>query len=265
MKKIVFHHIPKNAGTSVRAMVLGNNQKKENIFWHMSNPFEIKISVPDFFTFKDLASNSRSEIAADLLSESIKSTFSQKEFIGGHISYNDYMSLSSHFDNNDHSCHFFVIRDPFQRVVSYWEFCQAQDHHIHKSNLSFGEALEKNVRFFQGCTWEQNYYISGKNNFDLSRALIHDNNCMVVTTDFLSTLVSKIQEMLGLNNYDQNLNLKKKDTRLNVNPNTNYLDNYSTYRDKLKPLIKQDQLLFDYVKNSGGVINTLNNKVILSK
>lgn len=235
-------------------MVLTNKLPQEQVFWHYSIPFIIQISVQSFFDYQKLVRRQFSEETISLVSTSINQAFLGKRFVGGHLTLNDYKSVSSSIGYHDPSYHFFVLRDPFDRVVSYWEFCQRQKEHVHKTSMSFIDALRSDFGFFRACTWEQNYYVSGKNSFEESKKTIETNKCMIVTTDHLYVIVSKINRLLGLT---EKINVSTDGPRLNVNPNSNYAENYYLFREELKPLIQQDQLLFDYVKSNSGVVSSI--------
>ncbi|MEP7704332.1 sulfotransferase family 2 domain-containing protein [Paraglaciecola sp. 25GB23A] len=264
--KMVFHHIPKTAGSSLRRIFFEELFELKQSYWHYSTPIKLEIEVFDFVSLvnlsnlKGLAQNDAAKVR-----EKLKNEISKKEFIGGHFTYPNYVDLLQGLDQEDFSLHVAVIRDPFERLISYWEFCQRKNEHPYKFDGSFEEALQSKHRFFTNCTWEQNCYISGKRSFNESLHVLMNKNFLVIELDKLSSLSTKIRQLFKDNSNiklkpatneqsdvvtNQQSNIAKNE---NVNPNKSYLKEYEKFRPLLTDLLEEDQKLFDFLRENDGI------------
>jgi len=146
-KKIVFLHIPKTAGSSVR-------EYYDAIF----HPECVKW------------------LGRDFVHEELK-TLSSDDYtvIGGHAGYPTFKHLS------DESIFAAVLRDPIQRVFSLYKYMQRIPTHPHHEELKgcpFAECVAQHKPFRESCTNIQTRFLGGS---DHSQAIeiVESNNFMV--------------------------------------------------------------------------------------
>jgi hypothetical protein len=262
--KLVFHHIPKTAGTSLRQIIFNELLEVQQSYWHYTTPLKLEVEVTDFFSLINLSNlEGLNKIDALKAKEKLKIEFFQKDFVGGHLTFPDYKRFVDNLGESDSAVHVAVLRDPFERLISYWEFCQRQDDHPFKYAGEFEDALNSEHPFFRNCTWEQNYYISGKRDFALSLEILNDNKFILFDlgrlNDFASTIRKAFKEsdseFLKKNTVTQVGDFKKS----NVNPNNSYIDKYIKFRPLVGELLSEDQKLYDHVIDSGGILKTFSN------
>lgn len=240
MNQIIFHHIPKNAGTSLRASV-DNCLDKRSFFWHYSEPLKLDFEVSDFFSLSN----------PEIFKAELKKKIESKRFLGGHFSLQDYLNLRSLYQINNNTVHLFVLRSPVERVISYWEFCQNLPEHVHKTELDISKAIDEEFGFFKAVPWEQNYYISGQNSFEKSLEEINKHKFIIVTSDKLDVLTNY------LNMQFSSAEITSLNKKFNVNPDKNYQLKYDRVRDRITKLVKEDQKLYQFVSSNGGVFSNV--------
>jgi hypothetical protein len=262
--KLVFHHIPKTAGTSLRQIIFSELLEIQQSYWHYTTPLKLEIEVTDFFSLINLSNlEGLTQIDASKARDKLKFEFFRKEFVGGHLTFPDYKKLVENLGESDSAVHVAVLRDPFERLVSYWEFCQRQDDHPFKYGGEFEDALNSEHPFFRNCTWEQNYYISGKRDFNQSLETLNNNKFVLFDLSRLNDFASTIR--LAFNESDskflkQDTSAQTEDVKKsNVNPNKSYIEKYIKYRPLVSELLSEDQKLYDYVIDSGGILKTFSN------
>jgi hypothetical protein len=240
MSQIIFHHIPKNAGTSLRASV-DSCLDKNSFFWHYSAPLNLTIEISDFFALSN----------PEILKAELKNTIESKRFLGGHFSLPDYLNLRSLYQISNDTVHLFVLRNPVERVISYWEFCQNLPEHVHKTEKDISTALNEGFGFFKAVPWEQNYYISGQNSFDKSIEEINKHKFIIVTSNKLEVLKNYLNMQFSAEN------ISSSNKKFNVNPDQNYQLKYAHVKDRIADLVKEDQKLYQFVSSNGGVFSNV--------
>lgn len=240
MNQIIFHHIPKNAGTSLRASV-DNCLDKKSFFWHYSAPLNLTLEVSDFFALSNPA----------IFKAELKKKIESKRFLGGHFTLQDYLRLRTMYQITNDTVHLFVLRNPVDRVISYWEFCQNLPEHVHKTEHDISKAMEEGFGFFKAVPWEQNYYISGQNSFESSLEEVNKHKFIIVTSDKLEVLTKYLNMQFSADR------ISDSNKKFNVNPDQNYQLKYQHVKGRIADLVKEDQKLYQLVCDNGGVLSNV--------
>ncbi|MCB1078388.1 MAG: sulfotransferase family 2 domain-containing protein, partial [Verrucomicrobiae bacterium] len=119
---IVFTHIPKTGGSPVREWFI-EKLGREKVFWHREpgNP-------EGFGGVRQVPEKRRIEY------------FQQFEMIGGHFGFWE-PTIRELEDAGITVCRACLLREPFERVVSHFDFVAQRPHHGSYTSKSFGEAL----------------------------------------------------------------------------------------------------------------------------
>jgi hypothetical protein len=245
---IVFHHIPKNAGTSLRAYA-EKIIPREVFFWSNEVPINIKgdFGCFEIHNFEDVYNLSRQRLSRDSFIKEIQCVFASIKFMGGHFTYNDFIGFSKFIGIDLNPIHVFIVRDPFERICSYWEYCQRTIGHPYKTEMSFSDALKSRHVFFESVVSEQNYYIGGDGLWLSSLNVINNSRCIIATAATIKQLFQFVSKHFGAPSFIDAANIK-----VNDNKNTNFMNSYEQFRFDVIEKSGDDHILYNFIVENGG-------------
>lgn len=201
MKKLLFIHIPKNAGSSIRCLLENNEQfiYKNNFF---KNP-ELLPTIILYFLLIHPYLNNKLKII-----EKINSLY-DCEFINNHTLFHHktilyYKKYLKNFDDYDFFC---VVRHPYDRILSLFYFTHPKSiatkkvFDIFLNNLN---KIQKQTTFFNS----QSYYLKD------------ENNNIMLKNIFKFEKLDKLKNFLEKNNYIYdlpNINKTKNEKKIMLN------------------------------------------------
>lgn len=232
MKKLIFLHIEKAAGTSQRAL-LYQSFGKENVYWYGADPNRKKFRKDDV----------------------------EKSFvIGGHKKFDFYSPsrkswlfrwLTSGYKESDLKPDAFgyiaVIRDPVERVVSFFNYCRTQEYdNWSRRGLdpnSLRKTLHESRAFRRVVRNAQCRYLSGAESFEKSKENISKNKFVVASLEHIERL----------NDYlVRNIDCVDKTLNKNNAGKPGYredIDIDDELKKEISELVSEDIKLYDFINN----------------
>ena len=133
---LIFHHIPKTAGTSLRGW-LWEAFGRDRVFWHGEGEDGFIEEVVAHSGFK---------------------YFDRYAVIGGHVPFSNEIL----HDLPQRKIHAAILRCPAHQVVSHFEYVSRLPDHPLYAGEDLERALEKRTRFFEECANMQTRYVSNR-------------------------------------------------------------------------------------------------------
>lgn len=220
---LVFHHVPKTAGTSFR-LWLWRTLGREQVFWH---------------------GEGEDGLIDDAVAQRGPDYFDRFAVIGGHMPFSNAVLHSLPRPK----IHTAVVRRPIDQVVSHFEYVShLTDHPLHAGG-SLEAALETDTLFRRESTNMQTRYISNRETVFEALRVFEDHRFVIGCLDRISVFLSQISRLLHIPCPDLPVE--------NVQA-AGYFDRLCTPRaaKMIERITGQDQLLYRKVKKDG-VLSTV--------
>jgi hypothetical protein len=217
--KIFFYHIPKTAGTTFRDIVQDNLVNIDHFYW------------------KDI--NHKDKLEDDIFSNP------NLRFFGGHFTFHDiFARYSNMFTKN--TLNIILLREPMDRILSYWHYCNRIIEHkyYNSSHLSFEDAFYEKNKFFLDTSFEQNYYISGMPDFDITLQFLKKSNFIITTPENIYKLIQVVFPTIDIPKDDKLFKIVANKGQYDIPSfkNCNFIED-------LKLFLSQDYLLWDMIRS----------------
>lgn len=214
INQLSFIHIPKTAGLSLHAELVG----------HFGVENTIRIGNQE-----DRA------LFLSMESEQLKNY----AYVAGHISIKELSEKGIHYPTIS------VLREPFRRLVSLQHYLTNSDHKQHQG-LNFNNIDQLLQDMFLKKTFNmQCWHLCGRPSFELALQSIRYNNIFVVPIEYYQDLLDTLSDLLGIVLCNQRINATQYKTPVDVDGPKNEL---------LDPIIGDDKKLFSYVKENYEII-----------
>ena len=235
---IVFSHIPKTGGSSFREWFI-KKLGREKIFWHREPG-----NLEGFGGIR--------RIPLDRVVDYL----TQFEMIGGHFGFDEPVitELEAAGVPVLRTC---MLREPFERLISHFDFVAQRPNHGSHTSKSFDKALESNERVFRRNRSQQNRYLSGSPTFETTRQWLNDHPCLIGTLEkkeaFLRKLSGRCSALGDLEGFPNENRGRKR-----------YRPNYEEFRSdpRVARVIEEDRKLYRWVEeeHAGLFVHRLDNK-----
>ncbi|KAA1174684.1 sulfotransferase family protein [Marinobacter salinexigens] len=220
MKKLVFLHVEKAAGTSYRAE-LYKSFGKDNVWWK--------------------------GIDSDRPLDEVESPI-----MGGHVRIKQY--LNSGF-KDDETVYMSLIREPISRVVSLYNYHTEKAPAFFEGDVakkSFHHAVFESEKFRNKIRNAQCIYVAGVGGFHKAMPALNGRNCLIGTVENIEDYNNSFCDCLGLERFS----VRKANVGSEGYRSKHQLD--PSILHELYDLVRQDVLLYHYVRDScGGILNTV--------
>jgi hypothetical protein len=207
INKLSFIHIPKTAGLSLHAELVG--------YFGVENTIRI---------------GSQEERALFFFMESEQ--LKNYAYIAGHISVKELSQKGIHYPTIS------VLREPVRRLVSLQHYLTNSDHKEHQG-LNFNNIDQLLQEMFLKKTFNlQCWHLCGRPSFELALQSIRNNNLFVVPLEYYQDLLDTLSDLLGITLCNQCINVTQYKTPVDIDGLKNEL---------LDLIIGDDKKLFSYV------------------
>lgn len=220
---LVFHHVPKTAGTSFRSW-LWRTLGRERVFWH---------------------GEGEDGFIDDAVALRGAEYFDRIAVIGGHIPFSNTVLHSL----PQQKVHAAMVRRPIDQVVSHFEYVSHLPDHPLYSGKNLEQALINDTPFLRDSTNMQTRYISNRETVFEAQCVFDENHFIIGCLDNISFFLSQISQLLHISSPEFPLeNVQRK----------GYFESICTPRAAriISEITAQDQIIYQKVKENG-VLSTL--------
>lgn len=221
--KLVFLHIEKSAGTSLREFFY-SFYGKSNVFWHGIKPAYDKAMLSHFV-------------------------------VGGH---RQYLTYEERVRSN--AIFLAIVREPVSRVVSLYNYLVKHESESWSRHKGFDSSSLKNTVFncsaFRGAVANaQCRYLSGSESFHKVSESLNNGSYFLGSMDHLGSFERELKKRLGAKSESiekHNVGDKGYYSKIDIDDHV---------VSEIKSLVEEDYKLYDYLKNiSGGYLSTVNDE-----
>lgn len=169
MKKLVFLHIEKAAGTSQRVLFY-QTFGKENVYWYGTDPNRNKFLIEDVRQLFIIGGHKRFD-------------FYQRYHKNWFLRLGALISQDSEFYSNDGFGYMAVVREPIERVISFFQYCRTKEYQRWSEHGLDPNSLHNTLResrpFRRAIENRQCRYLSGFGSFEKTKKNISRHKFVV--------------------------------------------------------------------------------------
>lgn len=215
---LVYHHVPKTAGTSMRYW-LRNTFGRRRVFWNDSD---------------------KGRIIDDVVQTRGVEHFRRYAAIGGHIEFAS-PSIQALPQPKIFSA---VFRKPVDQVISHFEFVSRRPQNVLHTGGTLESALTSNTAFLRASTNNQCRLVTGSTNAVDALKVIEQNEFILGCFDNLPKFMDSVATTLDVPQRDL--------PRRNVQDN-NYFDKHYSPRveDLIREITQEDEAVYQFVLKKG--------------